>query len=126
MEVTAFSRRVAASFNNGEVDFIRVLENVSGDTHLIVLQVPLGNNEFQDVATIEVEKTGAKSYNFQMRGNELIYGPDYYFVPAVATIATWSVIRWNEIFMQEFQGQSKRIEKLKFDRMPFSAINLVG
>jgi len=79
---------------DGNVDFIRVVENVAGDTHIIILQVPLGKTEFQDVATIEVEKTGTTSYNFQVRGNEIIYGPDYYFVPVVATIATWSVIRW--------------------------------
>ena len=39
-----------------EVDFIRVVEEVSGETHLVVLQVPMGEDDYQDVATIEIEK----------------------------------------------------------------------
>jgi len=45
---------------SGEVDYIRVVEHVDGDTHVLVLQVPLAENEYQDV----------------------IYGEDYYVEPA--------------------------------------------
>ncbi len=79
---------------NGETDFIRVVEEVADDTHVIILQVPLGKDEFQDVATIEVEKSGDESYNLQVRGNEVVYGPDYYVVPADAHIHAWPVIAW--------------------------------
>ncbi len=79
---------------NGEVDFIRVMEETADDVHLIILQVPLGENEFQDVATIEVEKNGDEDYNMQVRGNEVIYGPNYYIAPAVVHIHTWPVIPW--------------------------------
>ncbi|UCE41039.1 MAG: hypothetical protein JSV17_16625 [Candidatus Aminicenantes bacterium] len=41
---------------NGKVDYIRVEEYVEGNTHVIVLQVPLEENEYQDVTTIEIEK----------------------------------------------------------------------
>lgn len=78
--------------DNGEVDFIRVVEEVSGDTHVIILQVPLGKDEFQDVATIEVERVGDDKYNFQLHGNEVIYGADYYVVPSDVTIHRWPVI----------------------------------
>ena len=77
---------------NGEVDFIRVIEEVSDDTHVIILQVPLGEDEYQDVATIEVEKTGDEEYNMQVHGNEDLYGPDYYMAPAVVRIHTWPII----------------------------------
>jgi hypothetical protein len=77
---------------NGEVDFIRVVEEVSDDTHLIILQVPLAKDEFQDVATIEVEKSGDKLYNLQIRGDESIYGVDYYIAPANVSIYTWPII----------------------------------
>ncbi len=79
---------------NGEVDFIRVLEEVEGDTHVIVMQVPLGEDEYQDVATLEIEKKGDDDYNFQLRGNPDIYGPDYYVVPAGVYVRTWPIVGW--------------------------------
>lgn len=77
---------------NDEVDFIRVVEEVADDTHVIVLQVALDKDEIQDVATIEVEKTGDNQYNLQIRGDEEIYGPDYYVHPADVTIYRWPII----------------------------------
>jgi hypothetical protein len=77
---------------NGEVDFIRVVEQIADDTHLIVLQVQLAKDEFQDVATIEVEKSGDDKYNLQIRGDESIYGVDYYIVPADVHIYRWPII----------------------------------
>ena len=79
---------------NGEVDFIRVVEEVADDTHVIILQVPLAENEFQDVATIEVEKAGEDEYNMQVHGNEVIYGVDYYIAPASVHIHTWPIMTW--------------------------------
>lgn len=76
------------------VDYIRVVEDVAENTHVIILQVPLGENEFQDVATIEVEKTGDESYNMQVHGNEIVYGVDYYVAPAYVHIHTWPIISW--------------------------------
>ncbi len=79
---------------NGEVDYIRVVEQAADDARLIILQVPLGKDEFQDVATIEVEKTGNEAYSMQVRGNEVIYGPDYYVAPVSVHIHTWPLITW--------------------------------
>ncbi len=79
---------------NGEVDFIRVIEEVADDTHVIILQVPLAENEFQDVATIEVAKTSDTGYNMQVHGNEVIYGVDYYVAPTRFQIHTWPIITW--------------------------------
>lgn len=79
---------------NGEVDFIRVLEEIDGGTHVIVMQAALDEDEYQDVATIEVERKGDDDYNFQLRGNPDIYGPDYYVVPANAYVRTWPIIGW--------------------------------
>jgi len=80
--------------DNGEVDFIRVVEEASDDAHVIILQVPLGENEFQDVATIEVEKNGEEDYNMQVRGNEVIYGVDYYVAPVYVHVHAWPIIPW--------------------------------
>ena len=78
---------------NGKVDFIRVVEEMADDTHVIVLQVPLGEDEYQDVATIEIEKTGDEAVNMQVHGNEDLYGPDYYVAPTVVHMHTWPIIR---------------------------------
>lgn len=78
---------------NGEVDFIRVVEEVTDDAHVIILQASLGEDEFQDVATIEVEKTD-EDYSMQVHGNEELYGVDYYVVPTHVRIRTWPIITW--------------------------------
>lgn len=78
--------------DNGEVDFIRVVEEVAEGTHLIILQVPLAENEFQDVATIEIEKEGGEKYNMQVHGNEVIYGVDYYVASPDVHIYRWPII----------------------------------
>jgi hypothetical protein len=79
---------------DGEVDFIRVVEEVADETHVIILQAALGKDEFQDVATIEVEKSGDEDYNMQVHGNEVIYGADYYVAPTVVHVHTWPLIGW--------------------------------
>ncbi len=79
---------------NGEVDYIRVLEEVAEGTHVIVLQVQLSEDEYQDVATIEVEQTGKDAYNMQVHGNEDVYGPDYYVAPTHVHIHTWPIVGW--------------------------------
>ena len=80
--------------DDGEVDFIRVVEEVADDTHVIILQVPLAENEFQDVATIEVEKSGEDEYNMQIHGDEVIYGVNYYVAPVSVHVHTWPLITW--------------------------------
>jgi len=79
--------------HNDQVDFIRVVEHVADNTHLVVLQVPLGEDEFQDVATIAVEQEGGEKYNLQVQGDEALYGPSYYIVPSTADLGTWNVVR---------------------------------
>src|SRR6185436_4205802 len=77
---------------NGEVDYIRVVEEVSGDTRVMILQASLSEKEFQDVATIEVEKAGEKQYNMQVRGDEVIYGTQYYVAPVDVNIHLWPAV----------------------------------
>jgi len=78
---------------NGEVDFIRVLEEVEDDAHLIILQAALAEEEYQDVATIEIEQNDDDTYNMQIQGNEDIYGSDYYVTPVNVRIHTWPIIK---------------------------------
>jgi hypothetical protein len=79
---------------DGYVDYIRVVEQVSEYTHLIILQVLLGDDEFQDIATIEIEKSGEEECNLQVHGNEVFYGQDYYVTPTYVHVYRWPIITW--------------------------------
>lgn len=76
------------------VDFIRVLEEVEDGVHLIVLQAVLGEDEYQDVATIEVDKTDDDAYAMEIHGNETLYGADYYITPTSVHIHAWPIMSW--------------------------------
>lgn len=78
---------------NGYVDYIRVVEEVVNNTHIVILQAAIGEDEFQDVATIEVEKSGS-DYNMHVHGNEVIYGSNYYIAPSHVHVNTWPIIAW--------------------------------
>lgn len=79
---------------NGEVDYIRVVEQGEEDSHLIILQALLGEEESQDVATIQVEKTDDDQYDMQVHGNEDVYGPDHYVAPVQVHVHTWPLVVW--------------------------------
>ena len=59
---------------DGETDYIRVVDNMDGDVHAVVLQVPVSATESQDVAVIEIEKQGADQAILQIVGDEDIFG----------------------------------------------------
>ena len=63
--------------NDNDVDYIRVIDRMEGDAHAIVLQVPVSATESQDVAAIELEKTGTDVADLQVVGDEELYGTDY-------------------------------------------------
>ena len=80
---------------DGNVDYIRVLSEQPADGQvLIVLQVALDNDQFQDLATIEIEQGDGEDVKLQITGDPVIYGADYYIVPApTIRISTWPLIR---------------------------------
>lgn len=59
---------------DGETDYIRVIDHMEGNAHAIVLQVPVSETESQDVAVIEIEKTGEETATLQILGDEDLYG----------------------------------------------------
>lgn len=61
---------------NGKIDYIRVIDNQSGDNHAIQLQIPVSVSEQQDVAAILVEKTGNGEAKLQMIGDASLYGQE--------------------------------------------------
>lgn len=61
---------------DGKVDYIRVIDKMSGDAHALILQVPVSNTETQDIAVIELEKSGDDSAIVQIVGDEDIFGEE--------------------------------------------------
>lgn len=59
---------------DGQIDYVRVVDRMDGDVHAIVLQAPVSEAESQDVAVIELEKTGAESAVLQILGDEDVFG----------------------------------------------------
>ena len=66
---------------DGEVDYLRVMETVQGDTHYIALQAVVGEDQFQDVASIEVEKDSSGDTQVQVVGDVYMYGSGYICEP---------------------------------------------
>ncbi len=67
--------------NDGEIDYIKVFDKGQGDAHAFVLQVPINEHESQDVAVVEVEKSGTDAAHVQIIGDEDLYGKDYIVEP---------------------------------------------
>lgn len=59
---------------DGDIDYINVIDNRDKDVHAIVLQVAVSETESQDIAVIELEKTGDETAILQIVGDEDIYG----------------------------------------------------
>lgn len=59
---------------DGQTDYIRVLDKSEKEAHAFVLQVPVSATESQDIAVIELEKTGDTTAVIQIIGDEDIYG----------------------------------------------------
>ncbi len=73
---------------DGDIDYVKVVDNMKDDVHAIVLQVDVSEKESQDVAVIELEKNGNESALVQIIGDEELYGDSIYVEPAEETNAT--------------------------------------
>lgn len=67
--------------NDNYVDYLRVVEVGESDVRVIVIQAVLGQDQFQDVATIELERQRNKTVQVQIVGNSYIYGQNYIYEP---------------------------------------------
>lgn len=67
--------------NDGEIDYVRVVDKMDKDLHVFILQVPVAESESQDIAVIEIEKTGDTTAILQIIGDEDIYGEEIIVEP---------------------------------------------
>ena len=61
---------------DGNVDYISVYDNQDKEAHAIVMQIAISEDEMQDIAVIEVEKTGKDYAILQIIGDEEIFGEE--------------------------------------------------
>ncbi|MFK7786487.1 MAG: hypothetical protein AB8B56_15305 [Crocinitomicaceae bacterium] len=85
---------------DGEVDYIRVVDHADSNAHSLALQVPVNETESQDVAVIEMEEVEEDKVNLQVIGDSELYGEEYMVEPAdeknaniVVNVNTWRPIR---------------------------------
>lgn len=69
---------------DNKVDYLRVIETVEGNVHLIVIQSVLGRNTFQDIAIVEVERDRDNRVQVQVVGDVFMYGYNYIYEPVYA------------------------------------------
>ena len=67
---------------DGETDYIKVIDKQDGDVHAFILQAAISETENQDIAVIELEKTGENTAVLQIVGDEDMYGEEIIVEPA--------------------------------------------
>lgn len=67
---------------DGEIDYITVVSQTEKDVHAFILRALVSSSESQDIAVIELEKTGAENAMVQIVGDEDIYGEQVIVEPA--------------------------------------------
>lgn len=67
--------------DDGQIDYIKVIDKSDKDVHAFILQVPVTETENQDIAVIELEKTGDETAHLQIVGDEDIYGEEVIVEP---------------------------------------------
>jgi hypothetical protein len=71
---------------DGSIDYIRVVDQTGDDVHAFVLQTPISETETQDIAVIELEKTGDNTATLQIVGDEEVYGVQTIIEPIEETM----------------------------------------
>lgn len=67
--------------DDGYVDYLRVIKETDRYVDIIIIQAVLGDNFYQDVATVVVERNRNYSAYIQIVGDMHIYGYDYIIEP---------------------------------------------
>lgn len=69
---------------DGYIDYLRVVEIGKNNYYVITIQAVLGENIYQDVATIDVEVKNRRTLKVQVVGNPYLYGRNYVIKPVYA------------------------------------------
>ncbi len=66
---------------DNKIDYIKVVDNMHGTAHAIVLQDVINEKETQDLAVIEIDKDNNGKAHIQIVGDEQLYGKNYIIEP---------------------------------------------
>ncbi len=66
---------------DGQVDYVKVIDHADSGSHAITLRVDVNDKESQDIAVIEIDKTGDETAELQIVGDEEMYGKDFIVEP---------------------------------------------
>ena len=66
---------------DNRVDYLRVVETVEQNTHLVIIQAVINFNTYQDVATIDIDRDYNNNLQVQVVGNNYIYGANCIYEP---------------------------------------------
>lgn len=80
--------------NDGEVDYLRVMETAENNVHSISIQSVLGKDQYQEVAVIDVKKDSKGTTQVQVVGNVDMYGPNYYITPYYPVVPVFFTFFW--------------------------------
>ncbi len=67
--------------NDNKIDYLKIVDNVQGTSHAIVIKDEISDKDLQDVAVIEVDKDKNGKVKIQIVGDELLYGKNYIVEP---------------------------------------------
>ncbi len=70
---------------DNETDYVKVISKKDGDAQILILQVSVSEDENQDIAVINIEKTGREDAIIQIIGDEDIYGEEVIVEPSDGT-----------------------------------------
>lgn len=80
--------------SDAEVDYLRVMETVDGDTHVISIQSVIAKDQYQEVATILVRKDSIGKCQVQIIGDVGMYGTNYYITPIYSEDPIFFTVFW--------------------------------
>ncbi len=83
---------------DGEVDYLRVVETSDKDLHVVAIQAVIGKDQYQDVATIDVVKDKSGETQVQVVGDVYIYGPNYIVQPVYVHPPVIFVFLWGPLY----------------------------
>jgi hypothetical protein len=66
---------------DNQVDYLRVVESIENQNHIILIQAVINRDLYQDIATIDVDKDYYNNVTIQIIGNTNLYGTNYIFEP---------------------------------------------
>jgi hypothetical protein len=82
---------------DGNIDYIKVIDRQENSSHAIILRIDIDAYQSQDVAVIEIEKTGDNTASVQIIGDVDLYGTNYIVEPQLNDDQTKSILNVNAL-----------------------------